>query len=39
VGPLSLDIIALTASSNEQQRLTVLLPADQATADKLGQLR
>ena len=39
VGPLSLDIIALTASGNEQQRLTVLLPADQATADKLGQLR
>jgi hypothetical protein len=38
-GPLSLDIIALTASSNEQQHLTVLLPADQATADKLGQLR
>jgi transcriptional regulator with XRE-family HTH domain len=39
VGLLSLDIIALTASSDDQQRLIVLLPADQATADKLRQPR
>ena len=38
-GPLSLDIIALTASSNGQQHLIVMLPADQATADKLCQPR
>jgi transcriptional regulator with XRE-family HTH domain len=38
-GLLSLDIIALTAASDEQQRLIALLPADQATADKLRQLR
>jgi MmyB-like transcription regulator ligand binding domain len=38
-GLLSLDIIALAAASDEQQRLIVLLPADQATADKLRQPR
>jgi Phosphoesterase family len=30
---------AATAASNEQQRLIALLPADQATADKLRELR
>jgi len=38
-GPLSLDYIKLAAASDDQQHLTVLLPADQATADKLSQLR
>jgi transcriptional regulator with XRE-family HTH domain len=36
-GLLSLDYIKLTAASNDQQHLIVLLPADQATADKLRQ--
>jgi transcriptional regulator with XRE-family HTH domain len=35
MGPLSLDIIALATASDEQQRLIVLLPGDEATADKL----
>jgi len=38
-GLLSLDYIKLAAASDDQQHLTVLLPADQATADKLSQLR
>ena len=38
-GLLSLEIIALTAASDEQQRLIALLPADQASADKLRHLR
>ena len=37
-GLLSLDYIKL-AASDDQQQLTVMLPADQATADKLRQLR
>jgi MmyB-like transcription regulator ligand binding domain len=37
-GRLSLDYIKLTAASNDQQHLIVMLPADQATADKLSQL-
>ena len=37
-GLLSLDYIKLTAASNDQQHLIVMLPADQATADKLSQL-
>jgi hypothetical protein len=39
VGRLSLDYIKLTAASDDQQQLIVLLPADQPTADKLRQLR
>ena len=38
VGPLSLDYIKL-AASDDQQHLIVMLPADQATAEKLSQLR
>lgn len=38
-GLLSLDYIKLTAASDDQQHLLVMLPADQATADKLRQLR
>jgi hypothetical protein len=38
-GLLSLDYIKLAAASDEQQHLMVMLPADQATADKLSQLR
>src|SRR5580692_8590984 len=38
-GLLSLDYIKLTAASDDQQHLIVMLPADQATADKLRQLR
>jgi MmyB-like transcription regulator ligand binding domain len=38
-GLLSLDYIKLGAASDDQQHLIVLLPADQATADKLRQLR
>ncbi len=38
-GLLSLDIIALAAASDEQQRLIVMLPADQATAGKLREPR
>jgi transcriptional regulator with XRE-family HTH domain len=37
-GLLSLDYIKLTAASDDQQHLIALLPADQATADKLRQL-
>ena len=37
-GLLSLDYIKLTAASDDQQDLIVMLPADQATADKLRQL-
>lgn len=35
---LSLDYIKLAAASDDQQHLIVMLPADQATADKLTQL-
>jgi transcriptional regulator with XRE-family HTH domain len=38
-GPLYLDYIKLAAASDDQQHLIVMLPADQATADKLRQLR
>jgi transcriptional regulator with XRE-family HTH domain len=38
-GLLSLDYIKLTAAGDDQQQLTVLLPADQATADKLRELQ
>jgi hypothetical protein len=38
-GLLSLDYIKLAAANDEQQHLMVMLPADQATADKLSQLR
>jgi MmyB-like transcription regulator ligand binding domain len=38
-GLLSLDYIKLAAASDSQQHLIVMLPADQATADKLRQLR
>ena len=38
-GLLSLDYIKLTAASDDHQQLTVMLPADQVTADKLRQLR
>jgi transcriptional regulator with XRE-family HTH domain len=38
-GLLYLDYIKLTAAGDDQQQLTVMLPADQATADKLRQLR
>ena len=37
-GLLSLDYIKLTAADDDYQQVTVLLPADQATADKLRQL-
>ena len=37
-GMLSLDYIKLAAASDDQQHLIVMLPADQATADKLTQL-
>jgi hypothetical protein len=37
-GLLSLDYIKLIAASDDQQDLIVMLPADQATADKLRQL-
>jgi MmyB-like transcription regulator ligand binding domain len=37
-GVLSLDYIKLTTASDDQQHLTVMLPADQATAGKLRQL-
>jgi transcriptional regulator with XRE-family HTH domain len=38
-GLLSLDYIKLTAASDDQLDLIAMLPADQATADKLRQLR
>ena len=38
-GLLSLDYIKLTAASDDHQQLTVMLPADQVTADKLRQPR
>jgi MmyB-like transcription regulator ligand binding domain len=38
-GRLSLDYIKLTAASDDHQQLTVMLPADQVTADKLRQPR
>lgn len=38
-GVLSLDYVKLAAADDEQQHLVVMLPADQATADKLRQLR
>jgi hypothetical protein len=38
-GLLCLDYIKLAAASDGQQHLIVMLPADQATADKLRQLR
>jgi transcriptional regulator with XRE-family HTH domain len=38
-GLLHLDYIKLAAAGDDQQQLTVMLPADQATADKLRQLR
>ena len=37
-GLLSLDYVKLEAASNDQQHLVVMLPADQASADKLSQL-
>jgi transcriptional regulator with XRE-family HTH domain len=37
-GVLSLDYIKLAAADNDQQHLTVMLPADDATAEKLRQL-
>jgi MmyB-like transcription regulator ligand binding domain len=38
-GLLSLDYIKLTAASDDQQHLIVMLPASRATTDKLRQLR
>jgi len=38
-GLLHLDYIKLTAAGDHHQQVTVLLPADQATADKLRQLQ
>ena len=38
-GLLSLDYIKLIAASDDHQQLTVMLPADQVTADKLRQPR
>jgi MmyB-like transcription regulator ligand binding domain len=38
-GLLSLDYIKLTAAGHDQQHLIAMLPASQATTDKLRQLR
>jgi hypothetical protein len=38
-GLLSLDYVKLAAASEYQQDLTVMLPANQDTADKLRQVR